>query len=151
LTEIKPLRDGGAFEALSFACQRFALISSSGGGKSYGCGRIVEDLARANVPQVVVDTVGIWPAIRLAADGKSPGLPFVVIGGEHADVPFVPERAGELARFILRNNASAVVDVSDLMPDERAAPSSWRSSPASAPSARRSRPRSACCMPINGS
>jgi hypothetical protein len=139
LTEIKPLRDGGAFEALSFACQRFALISSSGGGKSYGCGRIVEDLARANVPQVVVDTVGIWPAIRLAADGKSPGL------------PFVPERAGELARFILRNNASAVVDVSDLMPDERAAPSSWRSSPASAPSARRSRPRSACCMPINGS
>lgn len=121
-TTIAPLLDDQPFNATEFATQRFAFIASSGGGKSYACGRVVEDLARANVPVVVVDTVGIWPAIRLAADGRSPGLPFVVIGGEHADVPFVPARAGELARFILRQNASAVVDVSDLMPDERAAP-----------------------------
>jgi len=121
MTEIAPLV-GHSFDALAFASQRFALISSSGGGKSYGCGRIVEDLHDAGIPVVVVDTVGIWPAVRLAADGKSPGLPFVIVGGEHADVPFVPARAGELARFLVRQNAHVVVDVSDLMPDERAAP-----------------------------
>lgn len=119
---LSPLLDDREFVVVDFATQRFAFIASSGGGKSYGCGRVVEDLARSNVPVVVVDTVGIWPAIRLAADGNSPGLPFVVVGGEHADVPFVPARAGELAKFIIRQNASAVVDVSDLMPDERAAP-----------------------------
>lgn len=114
------LDDDLAFVPSEAAAQRMAWLGTSGSGKSYGCGRYVEQLHAAHVPVVVVDTVGIWPALRLAADGKSPGLPFVIIGGEHADVPLDLAGGKKLALFLVSENASAVVDVSDYPPDVRA-------------------------------
>jgi uncharacterized protein len=114
------MADGLSFDAAQAAAQRMAWLGASGSGKSYGCGRYVEQLHEAHVPVVVVDTVGIWPALRLHADGKKPGLPFVIIGGEHADVPLDLAGGKKLARFLVEQNASAVIDVSDHPPDERA-------------------------------
>lgn len=113
----EPTLDLDAAEA---AAQRLAFLGASGSGKSYGCGRLVEQLSAAHVPVIVLDTVGIWPSIRLAKDGKSPGLPFVVMGGDHADLPLELGSAGMLARFLVTQNASVVLDVSDYAPDERA-------------------------------
>lgn len=106
--------------ALEAASQRLAWVGTSGGGKTYGAGRMVEQLSAANVPVLILDTVGVWPAVRLAADGKTPGLPFVIVGGDHADVPLDPSAGAKLAAFLVGENASAVVDLSDYAPDERA-------------------------------
>lgn len=114
------LADGLELVAVEAAAQRLAWVGTSGSGKTYGCGRYVEQAHACNIPVLILDTVSLWPPIRLAADGKRPGLPFVIVGGDHADVPLELGRGAELARFLITQNASAVVDLSDYAPDERA-------------------------------
>ncbi len=109
-----------SFDPSQAATQRHAWIAGSGGGKTYGVGRFVEQLFAAECPSLIFDTVGVWPSIRVAADGKSPGLPFVVFGGDHADVPIDLARGRELARVLVAKNASAVIDVSGYLPRQRA-------------------------------
>lgn len=120
MSSLVVLADDLTMDAAAAAAQRMAWLGTSGSGKSYGCGRYVEQLHAANIPVLIVDTVGIWPALRLSADGKKAGLPFVIVGGEHSDVPIDLARGSELARFLISQNASAVIDVSDYDPQERA-------------------------------
>ena len=108
------------FDARAAAAQRMAWLGASGSGKSYGCGRYVEQLSDAGVPVILLDTVGIWAAVRLGADGQSAGLSFVVIGGDHADVPLDLSAGKQLAKFLVTQRASAVLDLSDYEPEERA-------------------------------
>jgi hypothetical protein len=35
----------------------------------------------------MVDSVGVWWGLHSSADGQHEGLPMVVMGGEHGDVP----------------------------------------------------------------
>ena len=58
--------------------------------------RLVEQLHHVGLPVVVVDVKGDWWGIRSSADGAGPGLPFVIFGGDHGDVPLEPT-AGELS------------------------------------------------------
>jgi hypothetical protein len=41
---------------------------------------------------VIVDPKGDWWGIRSSADGKAPGLPVVILGGERGDVPLEVRR-----------------------------------------------------------
>src|SRR5690349_6134428 len=70
-------------EALGFLGRR-------GSGKTYAAQKFAEELHRAGAQFVVVDVVGNWYSLRLAADGKSPGIPIPVFGGLHGDIPIEP-------------------------------------------------------------
>ena len=70
--------------------QRVAIMGTSGGGKTYGAGVLVEGMAEAGAQVVVVDGIGIWYGLRLAKNGKSKGLSIPVFGGEHGDIPLEP-------------------------------------------------------------
>jgi DNA helicase HerA-like ATPase len=59
---------------LDAATQTFAFIARKGAGKTYAAGKLVELLLDAGVQVVVLDTVGNWYGLRLAADGKGKGL-----------------------------------------------------------------------------
>jgi hypothetical protein len=48
---------------------------------------LVEQLHHAGQQVVVVDPKGDWTGNLSSADGKAPGLPFVIIGGERGHVP----------------------------------------------------------------
>lgn len=50
----------------------FAYLGIRGYGKSYAAGVQVEDFLGAGAQVVVVDPVGIWWGLRLAADGVTP-------------------------------------------------------------------------------
>lgn len=118
-TNVAVLADNLTLPAAGLATQRTAFVGASGSGKSYGVGRIVEQLSAAGVPVIVLDTVGIWASLRIAADGTGPGLPFVVLGGDHADVPLSFDKGAEVATFLHGRRASAVLDLSDASVDER--------------------------------
>ena len=93
--------------------QKLAFLGISGSGKTFAAGRFVEELTEAGAQVVVVDTVGNWWGLRLAADGAQPGLPFVVFGGDRGDVPLEPTGGTLVADLIAENGASMVLDVSD--------------------------------------
>src|SRR6185436_11224011 len=60
---------------------------------------------------VVADPIGVWWGLRAAADGKAAGLPILVMGGDHGDVP-LEVTAGELvADLVVDEQLSVVLDL----------------------------------------
>src|SRR5215207_378728 len=67
--------------------QTFAILAKRGVGKTYTASVLIEELVKAGLHAVVVDPIGVWWGLRASADGKRPGLPIVILDGDHGDVP----------------------------------------------------------------
>lgn len=106
--------DGLDLDASQACTQTLGAIAAKGGGKSYLAGVIVEGLYAAAAPFAVFDPIGNWNAVTLDADGKSPGLAVVVIGGERADVPLDEDVAELIGGYVVERGASVIFDVSEL-------------------------------------
>lgn len=99
--------------------QKFACLGISGSGKTYGAGKFVECLLDAGAQVVVIDTIGNWgQGLRLAADGKSPGIPVPILGGEHGDVPLDADHGELAAQTVVETLSPLVIDVSDFTKGE---------------------------------
>lgn len=94
--------------------ETFAILATRGSGKSATAHRLVEQLYQAGLPTVVIDVKGDWWGIRSSADGAGPGLPFVIFGGDHADVPLEPTAGELLADLIVDDRLPAVLDLSHM-------------------------------------
>ena len=81
---------------------------------------IVEGLLRADVPVVVLDYVGIWPSLRLCADGKTPSeYAIPILGGPHGDVALTALAGTVVAEGLAERHSSAVLDVSGFSKGDR--------------------------------
>jgi hypothetical protein len=87
-------------------------LAKRGAGKTYCSSVQAEEMMKAKIPIVVLDGMGIWWGLRVSSDGQHSGLPIVVFGGEHADLPLVPEKSTEMAKAIVESNISCVLDLS---------------------------------------
>ena len=97
---------------VDLATEAIAVLGRRGKGKTNTAGVIVEELIGLGVPVCVVDTVGVWWGLRSSKTGKGPGLPVVVFGGSHAEVP-LEETAGKvIAEVIVDRRIPAVIDTS---------------------------------------
>jgi len=97
---------------LEAVTETFAILAKRGSGKTYTAAVLAEEIIGAGHPCVIVDPVGVWWGLRSSADGKSPGLPVVIFGGEHGDVP-LDEKSGDIiADAIVSERFSAVLDLS---------------------------------------
>ena len=94
--------------------ETFAILANKGRGKTNVAVRMTEQLHRAGLPVVVLDVKGDWWGIRSSADGKGPGLPFIIFGGDHADVPLEPTAGQLLADLIVDERVPAVLDLSHM-------------------------------------
>lgn len=92
----------------------FAFLAKRGAGKTYCASVLAEEMLKQKVPVVVIDGMGIWWGLRVGKDGKGEGLPIVVFGGEHGDLPLPPEKAKQIAQAIVKTNISAVLDLSGM-------------------------------------
>lgn len=99
--------------------QTIGVIGRKGAGKTYLASVIVEHILDIKAQVVVVDPVGVWWGLRVNADGKTKGKEIFVIGGEHGDVPLVPEAGRRIAQLIVEKGVSAVLDVSSFGIGER--------------------------------
>ena len=80
--------------------QTFAILAKRGVGKTYTASVLVEEIIKAGLPVVVVDPIGVWWGLRASADGEGPGLPIVIAGGDHADVPITAGSGEAVARLV---------------------------------------------------
>lgn len=110
---------GLRFDATA-ATQTFGVLARKRAGKTYLAGKLVEELHRVGCPVTVIDPVGNWWGLTLSANGKDPGLPFIVLGGEKGDIPLSPDAGHRLAEFVVERRLSSVLDVSDFDDEERA-------------------------------
>jgi hypothetical protein len=99
---------------LEAVTETFAILAKRGKGKTSTAVVMAEELIAQGMPVVVLDPVGVWWGLRSSADGKDAGLPVVIFGGDHADVP-LEETAGQvIADVIVEQRFPAVIDLSSL-------------------------------------
>lgn len=97
---------------LESVTETIGVIAKRRMGKSYTARRFAEQLFKADQQIVIVDPKGDHWGVLSAADGKAPGLPFVILGGEHGHVP-LEVGAGELvAKTIVEERVTALLDLS---------------------------------------
>jgi hypothetical protein len=104
---------------LDAVTQTMAAIARKGAGKTYLASMIAEQMLDAHAQVIVVDPVGNWWGLRVAADGKSKGKDIFIIGGDHGDVPLVPEAGARIARLLVEKPVSAILDVSNFRKGQR--------------------------------
>lgn len=99
---------------LEAVTETFAILAKRGAGKTSTAVVLTEELIGAGQQVVVIDPVGVWFGLRSNADGTGPGLPVVIVGGDHADLPLEETAGRALARLLVSQRASAVLDLSHL-------------------------------------
>jgi len=87
----------------------FAILGKRGGGKTYTGGVMAEEFFRNNIPFITFDPIDVWWGLRIDKNGKDRGLPVVVFGVEHADIPLTREMGRQIAQAIVRDNVSCVI------------------------------------------
>jgi hypothetical protein len=97
---------------LDAVTQAIAFLARRGGGKTYGAGKLAEEMLRAEAQVVVLDPVGNWYGLRISADGKGKGFDIPVFGGRNGDIPLEPRSGRLVAQYVVERGISLVLDVS---------------------------------------
>ncbi len=90
---------------------RLLIQASSGGGKSYGLRWLLEQ-THGRIQQFVLDWEGEFASLRER-------FAYVLAGQDVGEAPADPRTAGLLCRRLLELGASAVLDLSELQPEDR--------------------------------
>ena len=91
--------------------QKQAFLGMSGSGKTYGAGVFVEGLLSMGAQVVVLDVVGNWYGLRIAAKGSGDGFKIPVFGGDHGDIPLEPGGGAVIADAVVDYGISCVLDL----------------------------------------
>lgn len=92
--------------------QTIGILARKGSGKSYCAAVVAEEMLEAGAQVIIIDPVGIHFGLRSGADGKSPGFPILIVGGDHGDIP-MEAGAGELvADMVIDQRISIILDMS---------------------------------------
>ncbi len=96
------------FEAIT---QTIGILAKRGAGKTYTASVLAEEFVAAKLPFCVLDPTGAWWGLRVMNDSK-PGLPVIIIGGKHGDLPLEPTAGKLMADLIVDNPGFYVLDMS---------------------------------------
>lgn len=94
--------------------ETFAILGKRGSGKTSSAVVMAEEMIGAGQPVTIIDPLGVWWGLRSSKDGRSDGLPVVIFGGEHADVPLVETAGSIIADAIVAGRFPAILDTSSL-------------------------------------
>jgi len=108
----KPMQElnlGSIKLPINSATKSFAILGVRGSGKTGAAGVIAEEFVKVGIPFVIFDPIDVHWGLRLTADGKGKGLPVVVFGLEHADLPLEKEMGRQIAQAVIKENVSCVI------------------------------------------
>jgi hypothetical protein len=100
---------------LDATTETFGILARRGAGKTYAAAVLAEELIKAGAPVVILDPVGAWWGLRANADGVGAGLPVVIAGGEHGDVPLEPTGGHIIADLVVDDPRPLILDLSDFV------------------------------------
>jgi len=100
-----------------YATSTNAILAKRRSGKTYTASVIAEELVRIEQPWVALDPTGAWWGLRAPASppvkyGK--GLPVVILGGAHGDVPLEATGGRVVADLVVDTPGFYVLDLSSL-------------------------------------
>ena len=96
---------------LTFGSAPIALLAQRGRGKTRTAMRLAESFFGAGIPPVILDPVGVWWGLRLAADGRAHGLDIPILGGHHGDKPLLPTAGKVIAEALVSTQRACILDL----------------------------------------
>lgn len=97
---------------LETVTQTFAILAKRGVGKTHTAVVMTEEILKAGQQVVVCDPIGVWFGLRSSKDGKSAGLPIIILGGDHADAPLDVAGGQVIADLLIDERLSVILDLS---------------------------------------
>lgn len=94
------------------------ILAKRRAGKSTTARRLTEQLFTAKQQVVVVDPKGDWWGLLFDRSGKGPGLPFIVLGGEHGHAPLQSGGGEIVGRLVVEQHVSLILDLSQFRKHE---------------------------------
>lgn len=95
---------------VDFVTKSAAILAQRRKGKTYTASVIAEELVRLGLPWVAMDPTGAWWGLRSSPDGRAEGLPVVVLGGQHGDLPLARTDGRIIADLVVDQPGWYVVD-----------------------------------------
>lgn len=95
--------------------QHLAVLGKTRSGKSSTLRGLVEHLLGKNQPVCILDPKGDWWGLKSSADGKHPGFPIIILGGEHADLPLNEHSGGHVGELVATGNRPCIIDLGGWM------------------------------------
>jgi hypothetical protein len=100
--------------------QTAAILAKRGAGKTHTAVVLTEELLAAGQQVVILDPLDVWFGLRSSIDGKTPGFPITVLGGEHGDLPLEASSGAIVADFVVENRAPIILSMRHFsMADQR--------------------------------
>lgn len=99
---------------LDVATTASAIVGIRGTGKTNTATVIVEQLAAHGQRSIIIDPLDVWWGLKSSADGKEPGLPVVVFGGPHGDLPLNDDDGERIAEALATERVTAVLSLRHL-------------------------------------
>src|SRR5438105_7183622 len=106
---------------LEVVTETLGILARKRVGKSNAAVVLAEEMFDAGLPWVAIDPKGDWWGVRASGDGKGPGLPVVVFGGEHGDVPLDPGAGALIADLVVEQRLTCVLDISEIFVENKSA------------------------------
>lgn len=96
---------------VEFLSLRAVTYGGSGAGKT-ALGRVIfEESVRAGICPGVIDLKADWWGLKSSADGHADGIPVIVFGGDHADLPIHENGGAELAELVAELRQPFIIDL----------------------------------------
>lgn len=87
------------------------VYGTRGSGKSTFGRKIAEEVANFGQRFCAIDPTGAFWGLKSSESGTDYGLPVVIFGGDHADVPLEPGAGSELADIVAEIDQSVILDL----------------------------------------
>jgi hypothetical protein len=97
---------------LDFVTKTCAILAQRRKGKTYTAAVLAEELVAADLPWVALDPTGAWWGLLADANSVDPGLPVVVLGGQHGQLPLDSGAGAFVADLVLEHPGYYVLDLS---------------------------------------
>ncbi len=99
--------------------QHIAILGRTGSGKTYTAKGLVERLISEGRRVCVLDPTDAWWGLRSGPDGTSSGLPVVIFGGDHADVPITEHAGTAMGELIANSDFPSIISLANTTLGER--------------------------------
>ncbi len=91
-----------------------AILGIRGSGKTYAGGVVTEEMLKVGMQVAVIDPLDVFWGLRSSADGDGAGLPIVIAGGDHGDIPLHAGSGEAMADAIVELGISVVLSLRHL-------------------------------------
>jgi hypothetical protein len=88
------------------------VYGSKGMGKTNLLSVVLEEMSKAALRWCSIDPIGVHWGLRHAADGRGDGVPCLILGGTHGDMPITPGSGEIVADLVADEHVNVIVDCS---------------------------------------